>query len=100
MTTADIRVCIAFLPDGLLDAGNTLTTLCVWLAARRAGGKFSPYRQWEWKELIHSRRITPTGSHSGWKPGKMNSLIEDGTALGIGVPSVRARLAAFCGVLR
>jgi hypothetical protein len=39
--------------------------------------------------------LLPQSSHSGWNYGKMNSLIEDGTVLGIGVPSVRVRLAVF-----
>ena len=49
-------------------------------------------------ELFHPVRIALTGTHSGREFDKLIPLIEEGTALGLGVPCVRERLERFVGV--
>jgi nondiscriminating glutamyl-tRNA synthetase len=49
-------------------------------------------------ELFHPIRIALTGKHSGREFDKLLPLIEDGAALGLGVPSVRERVEQFVGV--
>ena len=50
------------------------------------------------KELFHPVRVALTGSHSGPEFDKLIPLIEEGSALGLGIPSVRARIESFVGV--
>lgn len=50
------------------------------------------------KELFHPVRIALTGAHSGPEFDKLLPLIEDGAALGIGIPCVRRRVERFVGV--
>jgi nondiscriminating glutamyl-tRNA synthetase len=50
------------------------------------------------KELYHPIRIALTGSHSGPEFDKMIPIIEEGAALGAGVPSIRQRVERFVGV--
>jgi nondiscriminating glutamyl-tRNA synthetase len=50
------------------------------------------------KELHHPIRIAITGTHSGPEFDKIIPLIEQGTALNLGVPGVRDRLLQFVGV--
>jgi glutamyl-tRNA synthetase len=50
------------------------------------------------KELFHPVRIALTGTHSGPEFDKIIPLIEDGTALGLGIPSFRERIEQFVGV--
>jgi glutamyl-tRNA synthetase len=50
------------------------------------------------KELYHPVRIALTGAHSGPEFDKLLPLIEHGSALGMGVPSVRERVERFVGV--
>jgi len=50
------------------------------------------------KELFHPIRIALTGAHSGREFDKLLPLIEDGSALGLGVPSVRERIERFVGL--
>ncbi len=50
------------------------------------------------KELFHPVRIALTGAHSGREFDKLIPLIEDGAALGLGIPSVRERIERFVGV--
>ena len=50
------------------------------------------------QELFHPARIAITGFHSGPEFDKLIPLIEEGTALGIGIPCVRERLERFVGV--
>jgi nondiscriminating glutamyl-tRNA synthetase len=50
------------------------------------------------KELFHPVRIAITGAHSGREFDKLLPLIEDGAALGLGMPSVRERVERFVGV--
>jgi nondiscriminating glutamyl-tRNA synthetase len=50
------------------------------------------------KELFHPVRIALTGSHSGPEFDKLLPLIEEGSALGLGIPSVRKRIECFVGV--
>jgi nondiscriminating glutamyl-tRNA synthetase len=50
------------------------------------------------KELFHPVRIALTGSHSGPDFDKIIPLIEEGAALGLGIPSVRERIERFLGV--
>ena len=50
------------------------------------------------KELFHPVRIALTGAHSGPDFDKLIPLIEDGAALGLGIPSVRERIERFVGV--
>jgi nondiscriminating glutamyl-tRNA synthetase len=50
------------------------------------------------RELFHPVRIALTGTHSGPEFDKLIPMIEDGAALGLGVPSVRERLERFRGV--
>jgi glutamyl-tRNA synthetase/nondiscriminating glutamyl-tRNA synthetase len=50
------------------------------------------------KELFHPVRIALTGAHSGREFDKLLPLIEDGAALGLGIPSVRERIERFVGV--
>jgi nondiscriminating glutamyl-tRNA synthetase len=50
------------------------------------------------KELFHPIRIALTGSHSGPEFDKLLPLIEEGAALGLGIPSVRERIERFVGV--
>ncbi len=52
----------------------------------------------EGKELYHPVRIALTGAHSGPDLDKLIPLIEQGAALGLGIPSVRDRLEQFVGV--
>ena len=49
-------------------------------------------------ELFHPIRIALTGMHSGREFDKLLPLIEDGAALGLGVPGVRERVEQFVGV--
>jgi glutamyl/glutaminyl-tRNA synthetase len=49
-------------------------------------------------ELYHPVRIALTGTHSGPDFEKLIPVIEQGTLLNLGVPSVRHRLDAFTGV--
>jgi glutamyl-tRNA synthetase len=48
-------------------------------------------------ELYHPIRIAITGSHSGPEFDKIIPLIEEGAALGIGIPSVCQRVLRFVG---
>jgi len=48
-------------------------------------------------ELFHPVRIAITGSHSGPEFDKLIPLIEDGAALGVGIPSVCQRVLRFVG---
>jgi glutamyl-tRNA synthetase len=50
------------------------------------------------KELFQPIRIALTGAHSGREFDKLLPLIEDGAALGLGVPSVHERIERFVGV--
>jgi hypothetical protein len=43
-------------------------------------------------------RLVLTSSHSGPEFDKLIPLIEDGSALGLGVPSVSERIERFVGV--
>lgn len=49
-------------------------------------------------ELFHPVRIALTGTHSGPDFDKLLPVIEHGSALNIGVPSVRERVERFVGV--
>ncbi|MFZ0744573.1 MAG: glutamate--tRNA ligase [Terracidiphilus sp.] len=49
-------------------------------------------------ELFHPVRIALTGSHSGPDFDKLLPLIEEGSILGLGIPSVQERLERFVGV--
>ena len=49
-------------------------------------------------ELYHPIRIALTGTHSGPDFDKLLPLIEEGSALGLDVPSVQQRLERFVGV--
>ena len=49
-------------------------------------------------ELYHPVRIALTGSHSGPDFDKLLPLIEEGSTLGLGVPSVQERIERFVGV--
>ncbi len=48
-------------------------------------------------ELFHPVRIAITGSHSGPEFDKLIPLIEDGAALGVGIPNVCQRVLRFVG---
>ena len=48
-------------------------------------------------ELFHPTRIAITGSHSGPEFDKLIPLIEDGAALGVGIPNVCQRVLRFVG---
>jgi len=50
------------------------------------------------KELFYPVRIALTGAHSGREFDKLLPLIENGAALGIGVPCVQQRVERFVGV--
>jgi glutamyl-tRNA synthetase len=50
------------------------------------------------KELFHPVRIALTGAPSGPEFDKLIPLIEEGAALGLGIPSVRERIERFLGV--
>jgi len=50
------------------------------------------------KELFHPVRIALTGAHSGREFDKVIPLIEEGAALGLGIPGVRQRIEWFVGV--
>ena len=50
------------------------------------------------KELFHPVRIALTGAHSGREFDKVIPLIEEGAALGLGIPGVRQRIERFVGV--
>jgi glutamyl/glutaminyl-tRNA synthetase len=50
------------------------------------------------KELFHPVRIALTGAHSGREFDKVIPLIEEGAALGLGIPCVRQRIERFVGV--
>jgi glutamyl-tRNA synthetase len=49
------------------------------------------------RELFHPVRIALTGAHSGPEFDKLIPLIEEGAALGLGIPSVRERIERFLG---
>ena len=49
-------------------------------------------------ELFHPVRIALTGAHSGPEFDKLLPLIEDGAALGLGIPTVCERVELFVGV--
>ena len=49
------------------------------------------------KDLFHPVRIALTGAHSGPEFDKFLPLIEEGAELGLGIPSVRDRVASFVG---
>jgi nondiscriminating glutamyl-tRNA synthetase len=49
------------------------------------------------KELFHPVRIALTGAHSGREFDELLPLIEDGAALGLGIPSVAERVKRFVG---
>jgi len=48
-------------------------------------------------QLFHPVRIAITGSHSGPEFDKLIPLIEDGAALGVGIPNVCQRVLRFVG---
>ena len=48
--------------------------------------------------LYHPIRIALTGSHSGPDFDKLIPIIEEGSTLGIGVPSIQQRVERFVGV--
>jgi glutamyl/glutaminyl-tRNA synthetase len=50
------------------------------------------------KELFHPVRIALTGFHSGPDFDKILPLIEEGSALGLGIPGVRERVECFVEV--
>jgi nondiscriminating glutamyl-tRNA synthetase len=50
------------------------------------------------KELFHPIRIALTGAHSGPDFDKLIPLIEEGSALGLGIASVCERIEGFVGV--
>jgi len=50
------------------------------------------------KDLFHPIRIAITGSPSGPEFDKLLPILEDGSKLGIGIPSVRERVERFVGV--
>jgi nondiscriminating glutamyl-tRNA synthetase len=50
------------------------------------------------KELFHPVRIALTGSHSGPDFDRILPLIEDGSILGLPIPSVQERIERFVGV--
>lgn len=50
------------------------------------------------KELFHPVRIALTGAHSSPEFDKLLPLIEDGAALGLGIPCVVQRIERFVGV--
>jgi glutamyl/glutaminyl-tRNA synthetase len=50
------------------------------------------------RELFHPVRIALTGAHSGPEFDKLIPLIEDGAALGLGIPSIRERMESFRGL--
>ena len=50
------------------------------------------------KELYHPVRIALTGSHSGPDFDKLLPIIEEGAALGLGIPTVQERIERFAGV--
>jgi nondiscriminating glutamyl-tRNA synthetase len=50
------------------------------------------------KELFHPVRIALTGTHSGPEFDKLIPLMEQGSTLRLGVPSVRSRIERFVGV--
>jgi glutamyl-tRNA synthetase len=50
------------------------------------------------KDLFHPVRIALTGSHSGPEFDKLLPLIEEGSQLGLGIPSVSERIERFVGV--
>ena len=50
------------------------------------------------KDLYHPVRIALTGAHSGREFDKVLPLIEEGAALGLGIPNVRTRIEQFVGV--
>ena len=49
------------------------------------------------KDLFHPVRIALTGAHSGPEFDKTIPLIEDGAALGLGIPSIQDRVEQFVG---
>jgi nondiscriminating glutamyl-tRNA synthetase len=49
------------------------------------------------KDLFHPIRIALTGAHSGPEFDKLIPLIEEGAALGLGIPSVQTRVEQFVG---
>jgi nondiscriminating glutamyl-tRNA synthetase len=49
------------------------------------------------KELLYPVRIAITGAHPGCEFDKLLPLIEDGAALGLGIPSVAERVKRFVG---
>jgi glutamyl/glutaminyl-tRNA synthetase len=50
------------------------------------------------KNLYHPARIALTGAHSGPDFDKIIPLIEEGTALALGITGVRERIELFVGV--
>ncbi len=50
------------------------------------------------KELFHPARIALTGRHSGPDFDKLIPLIEEGSALALGIPGVQDRIMRFVGV--
>ncbi len=50
------------------------------------------------KDLFHPVRIALTGTHSGPDLDKLLPLIETGSTLGLGIPSVRDRVECFTGL--
>jgi len=50
------------------------------------------------KELFHPVRIALTGAHSGPEFDKLIPLIEEGAALGLGIPTIGERIERFVGV--
>ena len=50
------------------------------------------------KELFHPIRVALTGYHSGPDFDRLIPLIEEGAALGLGIPGVRERIENFVGV--
>jgi nondiscriminating glutamyl-tRNA synthetase len=50
------------------------------------------------QELFHPIRIAITGSHSGPEFDKLIPVIEQGSTLGLSVPSIRQRVERFVGV--
>lgn len=95
----------------LLAEDSARTVLCELADRVRAyGDSVTPevFREWmeeikeatgiKGKELFHPVRIAITGAPSGPEFDKLLPILENGSALGLGVPSVRERVERFVGV--
>jgi glutamyl-tRNA synthetase/nondiscriminating glutamyl-tRNA synthetase len=91
LTADSARVVLTELADRVLAHTGQVTpeVFKAWMSEIKAAAGVKG------QELFHPVRIALTGTHSGREFDKLLPLIEEGAALGLGIPSVRERIERF-----